>query len=57
LLAAHRAINASTIPTCRPRYLIDEKDIQTFEQAREVIPACLQRRARRNRLPQMKQYV
>ena len=52
-----RAINASTIPTRRPRYLINEKDIQSFEQAREVLPACPLPRARRNHRPQVKQYV
>ncbi|MGO9109665.1 MAG: hypothetical protein ACLP9L_10565 [Thermoguttaceae bacterium] len=52
-----RAIDAATKRGGRPRYLIDVEDIRTFEQGREVLPACPQRRARRNRLPQTKQYV
>ncbi len=52
-----RAIDAATKRGGRPRYLIDEADIRAFEQAREVIPACPPPRVRRNRRPQIKQYV
>jgi hypothetical protein len=52
-----RAINVATRPTGRPRYLIDQHDVFVFEQAREVIPACPPPRVRRNRRPQVKQYV
>jgi len=52
-----RAIDASTRRGSKPRYLIDLADIAAFEQAREVVPACPQPRARRARRPAVKQYV
>ncbi len=33
-----RAMDGSTVPGGRPRYLIDEADIQAFEQSRAVTP-------------------
>lgn len=35
-----RAINASTRADGRPRYLVDETDLDAFEQQREVVPQC-----------------
>ncbi|MGA2259562.1 MAG: helix-turn-helix domain-containing protein [Thermoguttaceae bacterium] len=52
-----RAINAAAKRGGRPRYLIDVEDIQAFEQVREVLPACPQRRVRRNRHTIVKKYV
>ena len=52
-----RAIDASTRRGTKPRYLIDQADIRAFEEAREVIPACPPPRVRRNRRPQVQQYV
>lgn len=52
-----RAIDACTRRKTKPRYLIDLADIRTFEEAREVIPACPPPRARRARRPTVKQYV
>lgn len=45
-----KAINVADGPKKRPRYLIDVADIQTFEAARQVLPATakLRRRAAQN---------
>jgi hypothetical protein len=33
-----KAINIATSPEQRPRYLIDQADIETFERSRQVVP-------------------
>jgi hypothetical protein len=52
-----RAINVGS-GSKRPRFLIDAVDIEAFEKAREVIPACPPPRVPRGRrLPPVKSYI
>jgi hypothetical protein len=44
-----RAIDASTKRDKRPRYLIDERDIEAFEKSRQVVPAPAASPPRRKR--------
>lgn len=47
-----RAINGATKPSDRPRYLIDERDIEEFERRRAIVPvAAAPVRRRRRRSP------
>ena len=41
-----RAINVATNPAGRPRFLIDIRDLQVFEQRRSVSPTSKVRRSR-----------
>ena len=49
-----RAINLATRRDTRPRWFIDQEDLETFEQSREAIPAMP--RIRRKRLSPGKDY-
>lgn len=52
------AMNGARDPNSeRPRFLIDIRDIEAFEKARQVVPASAPPRVRRKRLPEVKSYV
>ena len=51
-----RAIDASTHQGGRPRYLIDESDIEAFEQRRAVVPPTPRQRRKRSVAP-VKRYL
>ncbi len=48
---------SSDLGSVRPRYLIDQRDIEAFEQSRAVVPpAAKTKRRRRRRDPAVKEY-
>ena len=52
-----RAIDVSTNRgSARPRYLIDRRDIEAFENARAVVPPAPKTRRRRRRDSSVKEY-
>lgn len=46
-----KAFNAATRVGQRPRYLVDETDLEAFELARAVVPATKQVRRKKKPLP------
>ena len=52
-----RAINAASRPNGRPRYLIDESDIEAFEARRAVNPTVRPQRRRRRRDADIVEFV